>query len=118
MRLSFLLPVYTRQGAGASIGRSVPHIGCFREVRELLQELVTPSGYRFWGESLVTIDGVDYPLDELTREQRSFVLAVRDVNALNAAYAGRAEFRAEGLPAFEEVFPEIAAERRRKRGAR
>ena len=77
----------------------------------MLQELVTPSGYRFWGESLVTIDGVDYPLDELTREQRSFVLAVRDVNALNAAYAGRAEFRAEGLPAFEEVFPEIAAER-------
>ena len=81
----------------------------------MLQELVTPSGYRFWGESLVTIDGVDYPLDELTREQRSFVLAVRDVNALNAAFAGRAEFRAEGLPAFEEVFPEIAAERKRRK---
>ena len=62
----------------------------------MLQELVTPSGYRFWGESLVTIDGKDYPLDELTREQRSYVLAVRDVNALNAAYAGRAEFWAEG----------------------
>lgn len=61
----------------------------------------------------------DYPLDELTKEQRSYVLAVRDVNALNAAYAGRAEFRAEGLPAFEEVFPEIAAERkkRKKNGA-
>lgn len=81
----------------------------------MLQELVTPSGYRFWGESLVTIDGKDYPLDELTREQRSYVLAVRDVNALNAAYAGRAEFRAEGLPAFEEVFPEIAAERKKKK---
>lgn len=77
----------------------------------MLKELVTPSGYRFWGESLVTIDGTDYPLDELTREQRSYVLAVRDVNALNAAYAGRAVFRAEGLPAFEEVFPEIAAQR-------
>lgn len=81
----------------------------------MLQELVTPSGYHFWGESLVTIDGVDYPLDELTREQRSYVLAVRDVNALNAAYAGRAEFRAEGLPAFEEVFPEIAAERKKRK---
>lgn len=63
----------------------------------------------------MTIDGVDYPLDELTREQRSYVLAVRDVNALNAAYAGRAEFRAEGLPAFEEVFPEIAAERKKQK---
>ena len=82
-----------------------------KEVWALLQELVTPSGYRFWGESLVTIDGKDYPLDELTKEQRSYVLAVRDVNALNAAYAGRAEFRAEGLPAFEEVFPEIAKKR-------
>ena len=81
----------------------------------MLQELVTPSGYRFWGESLVTIDGVDYPLDELTREQRSFVLAVRDVNALNAAFAGRAEFRAEGLPTFEEVFPEIAAKREKRK---
>ena len=98
-----------------SIGQSAPDIGCFQEVRELLQELVTPSGYHFWGESLVTIDGVDYPLDELTKEQRSYVLAVRDVNALNAAYAGRAEFRAEGLPAFEEVFPEIAAERKKRK---
>lgn len=49
------------------IGQSAPDIGCFQEVRELLQELVTPSGYHFWGESLVTIDGVDYPLDELTK---------------------------------------------------
>ena len=63
---------------------------------------------------MVTIDGVDYPLDELTKEQRSYVLAVRDVNALNAAYAGRVEFRAEGLPDFEEVFPEIAEKRKRK----
>ncbi len=80
----------------------------------MLTELVTPSGYRFWGESFVVIDGKNYPLDELTREQRSYVLAVRDVNALNAAYAGRAVFHAEGLPAFEEVFPEIAEERTRK----
>lgn len=81
----------------------------------MLQELVTPSGYHFWGESLVTIDGVDYPLDEMTCEQRSYVLAVRDVNALNAAFAGRAEFRAEGLPAFGEVFPEIAAKRKERK---
>lgn len=81
----------------------------------MLQELVTPKGYRFWGESLVTIDGVDYPLDELTREQRSYVLAMRDVNALNAAYAGRAEFRAEGLPNFEDVFPDIVQARKKQK---
>ena len=80
----------------------------------MLTELVTASGYHFWGESFAVIDGRDYPLDEMTPEQRSYVLAVRDVNALNAAFAGQAEFRAEGLPAFEEVFPEIAAERKRK----
>lgn len=83
-------------------------------VDAVLTELVTPSGYRFWGESFAVIDGKDYPLDEMTREQRSYVLAVRDVNALNAAYAGRAEFRAEGLPAFEDVFPDIARERRER----
>lgn len=79
----------------------------------MLVELVTESGYKFWGESFAVIDGEDYPLDEMTPEQRSYVLAVRDVNALNAAYAGRAEFTAEGLPAFEEVFPELAAKRKK-----
>ena len=77
-------------------------------------ELVTPKGYHFWGESLVTIDGKDYPLDELNKDQRDYVLAVRDVNALNAAFAGERVYRAEGLPEFEDVFPEIAAERKRK----
>lgn len=82
----------------------------------MLVELVTASGYHFWGESFAVIDGKDYPLDEMTPEQRSYVLAVRDVNSLNAAFAGKAEFRAEGLPAFEEVFPEIAAERKKNNG--
>lgn len=81
----------------------------------MLLETVTPKGYRFWGESLVTIDGKDYPLDELSKEQRDYVLAVRDVNALNAAFAGKAVFRAEGLPDFETMFPEIAAERKKRR---
>ena len=74
----------------------------------MLVEMVTPKGYKFWGESLVTINGKDYPLDELNEEQRSYVVAMRDVTALNAAYAGRAEFRAEGLRPFQEVFPELA----------
>ena len=80
----------------------------------MLVEMVTPKGYKFWGESLVTIDGKDYPLDELTKDQRDFVMATVDVNALNAAFAGEAVFKAEGLRSFEEVFPEIAAERERK----
>lgn len=71
----------------------------------MLVELTTPSGWKFWGESLVTIHGEDYPVNEMTQLQRDYVLAVRDVNALNAAYAGRAVFTAEGLPKFEEVFP-------------
>lgn len=80
----------------------------------MLVELVTSSGYHFWGESFAVIDGEDYCLDELTPEQRSYVLAVRDVNALNAAFAGEAEFTAEGLPDFAEVFPELASKRKRK----
>lgn len=84
----------------------------------MLVELVTPSGYKFWGESLVTIDGKDYPLDEMNEAQRDYVMTRINVNGLNAAFAGRAEFRAEGLPAFEEVFPEIAAEREKGRGRR
>ena len=80
----------------------------------MLVEMVTPKGYHFWGESLVTIDGKDYPLDEMNKEQRDYVCAVRDVNALNAAFAGERVYRAEGLPEFEDVFPEIAAERKQK----
>lgn len=81
----------------------------------MLVELVTPKGYHFWGESLVSIDGKDYPLDEMTPEQRSYVMTNVNVNALNAAFAGEAVFRAEGLPDFEDVFPELAAERAKRR---
>lgn len=53
------------------------------------------------------IDGEDHCIDEMTQEQRDYIFAVRDVNALNAAFAGRAEFTAEGLRPFEEVFPDL-----------
>lgn len=78
----------------------------------MLVELTTPEGYKFWGESFVVIEGEDYCLDDMTREQRSYVLAVRDRNALNAAFSGQAEFTVEGLPEFEEVFQEIAVRRK------
>ena len=84
----------------------------------MLVELVTEKGYHFWGESFATIDGEDYPLDEMTPQQRSYVLAVRDVNALNAAFAGQAEFTAQGLPAFEEVFPLLAEKRKSAAGVK
>lgn len=70
----------------------------------MLVELTTPSGIKFWGESFAVIDGEDRCLDDLTQEQREYIFAMRDVNALNAAFAGKAEFHAEGLPPFEEVF--------------
>ena len=73
----------------------------------MLVELITPSGWKFLGKSFVTVNGKDYPLDELSKKRRDYVLAVRDVNALNAAFAGKAEFRAEGLPEFKYVFPEL-----------
>ena len=77
-------------------------------------KLKTASGYEFWYRSYVKIDGVSYPTDELTQEQRDYVFAMRDVHALNAAYAGERHYYAVGLRPFEEVFPEIAAERRRR----
>lgn len=74
-------------------------------------ELVTKNGHRFTYESFVDIGDKSYPISDLTEEQRNYVFAQRDVQALNAAYAGQYHFRAEGLRPFEEVFPEIAAER-------
>ena len=72
----------------------------------MLVELTTPSGIKFWGESFVVIDGEDHCLDDMTQEQRDYIFAVRDVNALNAAFAGKAEFHAKSLRSFEEVFPD------------
>lgn len=81
----------------------------------MLEELVTPKGYHFWGESFAVIDGEDYPLNEMTPEQQSYIMTKVNLQALNAAYAGEAEFYAEGLPEFEEVFPELAKKREEKK---
>ena len=77
----------------------------------MLKEYTTRNGYKFWGESFVVIDGKDYPMDEMNEEQREYVGTMLNVQGLNAAFAGRRVYRAEGLRPFEEVFPEIAAER-------
>lgn len=77
----------------------------------MLREITTRNGYKFWGESFVVIDGKDYPMGEMTEEQREYVGTMLNVQGLNAYYAGQRVYRAEGLRPFEEVFPEIAAER-------
>lgn len=74
----------------------------------MLEKLVTPKGYEFWAESLVTINGVDYALNEMKPEQKAYVCAVRDINGLNAAFAGERVYSAK-LPPFEEVFADILA---------
>lgn len=81
----------------------------------MLVELTTPEGWKFWAESFVHIGEEDIPLDSLTEQQRNYVMASVDVHALNAVYAGRATFKAEGLPEFEEVFPELAEKLGRKK---
>ena len=77
----------------------------------MLKEYTTRNGYKFWGESFVVIDGKDYPMDEMSEEQRDYVGTMLNVQGLNAYYAGERVYRAEGLRPFEEVFPEIAADR-------
>lgn len=77
----------------------------------MLREITTKKGYKFWGESFVVIDGKDYPMDEMNEEQREYVGTMLNVQGLNAYYAGKRVYKAEGLRPFEDVFPEIAAER-------
>ena len=77
----------------------------------MLKEYTTRNGYKFWGESFVVIDEKDYPMDEMNEEQRKYVSTMLNVQGLNAYYAGERVYRAEGLRPFEEVFPEIAADR-------
>ena len=77
----------------------------------MLKEYTTRNGYKFWGESFVVIDVKDYPMDEMNEEQRMYISTMLNVQGLNAYYAGQRVYRAEGLRPFEEVFPEIAAER-------
>lgn len=84
----------------------------------MLKEYTTRNGYKFWGESFVVIDGKDYPMDEMTQEQRDYVGTMLNVQGLNAYYAGERVYRAEGLRPFEEVFPEIAAERAARKARR
>ena len=79
-------------------------------------KLVTRHGYEFWAESFLTVNGRDYPISDMTQEQRDWVFATRDVNGLNAAFAGRRVYRAVGLKPFAEVFPEIAAEMKLPQG--
>lgn len=79
-------------------------IGLWGEVIFLMMELVTPKGELFRAESVVTIGDRSYPLEELSQEQRDYILASRDVHALNAVFAGRAVFTAERLPKFQDVF--------------
>ena len=84
----------------------------------MLKEYTTRNGYKFWGESFVVIDGKDYPMDEMTQEQRDYVGTMLNVQGLNAYSAGERVYRAEGLRPFEEVFPEIAAERAARKASR
>lgn len=72
--------------------------------------LVTEQGWGFWSESFVSIRGKTVPLDSLTPQQHEYVMTSVEVNALNAAAAGEGKYRAEGLPKFDEVFPELARE--------
>ncbi len=84
----------------------------------MLKEITTSKGYKFWGESFVVIDGKDYPMDEMNEEQRNYVSTMLNVQGLNAVFAGRRVYKAEGLRPFEEVFPEIAAERAARKAER
>jgi hypothetical protein len=71
-------------------------------------KLVTPQGYEFWYEAFVSIGGETVPLDDLSPEQRCYVMTSVEVNALNAAAGGRGVYRAEDLPPLKEVFPKLA----------
>ena len=70
-----------------------------------LIELVTEKGIRFKSSAFVHIGDKYYDMDELNESQRLFVRGKLQEQALNAAYRGKYEFKAEGLPSFKEVFP-------------
>lgn len=72
----------------------------------MLVELTTAKGYKFWAESLVTINGVDYALNEMTEEQRNYICDTCNAAALNAVFAGERVYHANVRP-FEEVFADI-----------
>lgn len=72
----------------------------------MLVELTTESGHKFWYESLVTIRGKEYALNEMTPEQQEYIAATLNVNGLNAAFAGERVYSAK-LPPAREVFRDI-----------
>lgn len=71
-----------------------------------MHKLVTKDGWEFNAASYVKINGKYVDLDDLTQEQQAYIATALNIKALNAAYAGKREYRAEGLPAFRDVFPE------------
>ena len=68
-------------------------------------ELVTKSGWKFNSGAFVQIGDKYYDMDELTEAQRRFVSGKLQEQFLNASFAGRVTFEAQGLPQFEDVFP-------------
>lgn len=56
-------------------------------------------------KAYITVNGQKVDVDTLNPAQRSYLGACLQVQMLNAAYAGKARFWAEGLPPKEEVFP-------------
>lgn len=69
-------------------------------------ELVTECGWKFWASSEVIIGDKCYDMETLTEKQKRFVSGKLNEQGLNAAYAGRAVFKAEGIPTYEEAFGE------------
>ncbi len=69
-----------------------------------MDELVTEQGWRFFASSEVMMGDKRYDMDDLSDEQRLYVSGKLNEQALNAAFAGRARFRAENLPELDGLF--------------
>lgn len=72
----------------------------------MLVELTTEKGHKFWYESLVTIGGKEYPINEMAPGQQAYIAAAININGLNAAFAGERAYSAK-LPPVKEVFGDI-----------
>lgn len=72
----------------------------------MLVELITEQGHKFWYESLVAIGEKEYPINEMTTGQQSYIAAAININGLNAAFAGERVYSAK-LPPANEVFGDI-----------
>jgi len=69
-----------------------------------LVELVTEQGWRFFSCAEVKIGGKSYDMDELNEDQKRYVSGKLNEQAMNAAFVGKARFKAKNLPEFEELF--------------